>query len=157
MAGETTLVLVGNLVSDPEMRYTPSGAAVTNFTVASTPRVMNKQTNAWEDGESLFLRCSIWRDAAEHVAESLVKGTRVIVTGRLKQRSYDAKDGEKRTVIELDVEDIGPSLKYANAKVNKVERSGTDGFSPAARSGGARQDDPWGASAPPAGAFDPPF
>jgi len=156
MAGEVTITAIGNLTSDPEMKYTPSGAAVTNFTVASTPRVMNRQTNAWEDGESLFLRCSIWRDAAERVAESLAKGTRVIVTGRLKQRSYDAKDGEKRTVIELDVEEIGPSLKYANAKVTKVERSG-GGFSSATRSGGAQADDPWGAAAAPTGSMDPPF
>ena len=118
---ETTITIIGNLTSDPELRFTASGAAVANFTVASTPRTFDRQSNEWKDGETLFMRCSIWRDAAENVAESLVRGTRVIVTGRLKSRSYD-KDGEKRTVIELDVDEVGPSLKYATTKVAKVER-----------------------------------
>ena len=121
MSNETTITIIGNLTADPELRFTASGAAVTNFTVASTPRTFDRQSNEWKDGETLFLRCSIWRDAAENVAESLARGTRVIVTGRLKSRSYD-KDGEKRTVIELDVDEVGPSLKYATAKVAKVER-----------------------------------
>lgn len=135
MANDTTLTLVGNLVADPELRFTPAGAAVAAFTVASTPRRYNSHTNAWEDGEALFLRCNLWRQPAEHAAESLTKGTRVIVTGTLKQRSYETKDGDKRTVIELEVEEIGPSLKYATAKVNRAAR-------PAASS--APVDDPWG-------------
>lgn len=156
MAGEVLLTIIGNLTAAPELRFTPAGAAVASFTVASTPRLMNKQTNAWEDGDPLFLRCSAWRQMAENAAESLEKGARVIVTGRLKQRSYDT-NGEKRTVIELDVEEVGPSLKYANAKVSRVERSGAGGFSPAPRSAGARQDDPWGSSAPQTGSGEPPF
>src|ERR1700712_5540895 len=123
MAGETIITVVGNLTGDPELRFTNSGAAVANFTVASTPRTLDKATNEWKDGEALFLRCSLWRQAAENVAESLQKGMRVVVTGRLKQRSYDTKEGEKRTVIELEVEEIGPSLKYATAKVNRTQRS----------------------------------
>lgn len=123
MAGETVITVVGNLCSDPELRFTPSGAGVANFTVASTPRVLDRQSGEWRDGEPLFLRCSIWRDAAEHVAESLTRGMRVIVQGRLKQRSYE-KDGEKRTVYELDVDDVGPSLKYATAKVTKAQSAG---------------------------------
>lgn len=122
MAGETTITIVGNLTADPELRFTPSGAAVANFTVASTPRTFNKQTNEWDDGETLFLRCSIWREAAENVAESLHRGTRVIVTGHLKSRSYETKEGEKRTSMELDVQEVGPSLRYASAKVVKAER-----------------------------------
>src|SRR5256886_12132962 len=124
MAGETTITVVGNLTADPELRFTPSGAAVANFTVASTPRTFDRQTNEWKDGEALFLRCSIWRQAAENVAESLHKGARVIVQGRLKQRSFETREGEKRTVIELDVDEVGPSLKYATAKVNKAGRGG---------------------------------
>src|SRR6187455_3288870 len=124
MAGETTITLVGNLTADPELRFTPSGAAVANFTVASTPRTFDRQTNEWKDGEALFMRCSIWRDAAENVAESLTKGARVIVSGRLKQRSYETREGEKRTVVELEVEEVGPSLKYATAKVNRASRGG---------------------------------
>jgi single-strand DNA-binding protein len=127
MAGETIITVVGNLTDDPELRFTPSGAAVANFTVASTPRNFNRQTNEWEDGEAMFLRCSIWRQAAENVAESLQRGMRVVVQGRLKARSYETREGEKRTVFELDVEEVGPSLKFATAKVNRVSRSGGGG------------------------------
>ncbi len=127
MAGDTTLTLIGNLTADPELRFTPSGAAVANFTVASTPRAFDRQSNEWKDGETLFLRCSVWRDAAENVAESLQRGSRVIVTGRLKSRSYDTKEGEKRTVMELEVDELGPSLRYATAKVNKTTRGGGGG------------------------------
>ena len=127
MAGETVITVVGNLTDDPELRFTPSGAAVANFTVASTPRTLDRQTNEWKDGDALFLRCSIWRQAAENVAESLTRGMRVIVSGRLRQRSYETKEGEKRTVVELDVEEIGPSLKYATAKVTKANRPGGQG------------------------------
>src|SRR3982751_99076 len=124
MAGETVITVVGNLTDDPELRFTPSGAAVTSFTVASTPRYLDKQTNEWKDGDALFLRCSVWRQAAENVAESLVRGSRVIVTGRLKQRSYETKEGEKRTVVEVEVDEVGPSLRYATATVSKAARSG---------------------------------
>ena len=127
MAGDTTLTLIGNLTGDPELRFTPSGAAVANFTVASTPRAFDRQSNEWKDGETLFMRCSVWRDAAENVAESLQRGSRVIVTGRLKSRSYDTKEGEKRTVVELEVDELGPSLRYATAKVNKTQRGGGGG------------------------------
>ena len=127
MAGETTITVIGNLTGDPELRFTPSGSAVANFTVASTPRTLDRQSNEWKDGETLFLRASIWREAAENVAESLTKGTRVIVSGRLKSRTYDTKEGEKRTVMELEVDEIGPSLRYANAKVNRTQRSGGQG------------------------------
>ena len=119
MAGETVITVVGNLVDDPELRFTPSGAAVAKFRVASTPRTFDRQTNEWKDGEALFLRCSIWRQSAENVAESLTRGMRVIVSGRLRQRSYETKEGEKRTVVELDVEEIGASLRYANVKVSR--------------------------------------
>ena len=124
MANDTTICVVGNLTDDPELRFTPSGDAVANFTVASTPRFLDKKTNEWRDGDALFLRCSLWRQAAEHLAESLTRGTRVIVQGRLKQRSFETKEGEKRTVIELDVDEIGPSLRYATAKVTKTTRGG---------------------------------
>jgi single-strand DNA-binding protein len=124
MAGETVITVIGNLTDDPELRFTPSGAAVANFTVASTPRSFDKNSNEWKDGDALFLRCSIWRQSAENVAESLTKGMRVIVSGRLRQRSYQTKEGENRTVVELDVEEIGPSLKYATAKVTKANRPG---------------------------------
>ena len=127
MAGETTITVIGNLTNDPELRFTPSGSAVANFTIASTPRTFDRQSNEWKDGETLFLRASVWREAAENVAESLTKGMRVIVTGRLKSRSYETKEGEKRTVIELEVDEIGPSLRYANAKVNRTQRSGGQG------------------------------
>ena len=167
MAGETVITVVGNLTDDPELRFTPSGAAVASFTVASTPRSFDKNTNEWKDGDALFLRCSIWRQAAENVAESLTKGMRVVVQGRLRQRSYETREGEKRTVVELDVEEVGPSLKYATAKVTKASRgSGGGGFGGGGDSrgdwsggggsgsgsgsrggqqsgGGAPQDDPW--------------
>ena len=139
MAGDTTITIVGNLTDDPDLRFTPSGAAVANFTVASTPRFFDKQTNEWKDGDALFLRCSIWRQAAENVAESLHRGTRVIVTGRLRQRSYETREGEKRTVFEVDVDEIGPSLKYATAKTTKTTRSGTSGGD----GGGGGGNDPW--------------
>jgi single-strand DNA-binding protein len=127
VTGETVITVVGNLTDDPELRFTPSGAAVANFTIASTPRTMDSQTNEWKDGDALFLRCSIWRQAAENVAESLTRGMRVIASGRLRQRSYETKEGEKRTVVELDVEEIGPSLKYATAKVVKANRPSGQG------------------------------
>jgi single-strand DNA-binding protein len=156
-AGDTTITVVGNLTADPELRFTQSGAAVANFTVASTPRVLDRQTNEWKDGEALFMRCSIWRQAAENVAESLTRGARVVVTGRLKQRSYETQQGEKRTVIELEVDEVGPSLRYATAKVNKVSRGGGGGGFGGGNAGGGGggqsappADDPWG-SAPPAG------
>ncbi len=153
MAGDTVITVVGNLTADPELRFTPSGAAVANFTVASTPRTFDRQTGEWKDGEALFLRCNIWRQAAENVAETLTRGARVIVQGRLKQRSFETKEGEKRTVVELDVDEIGPSLRYATARVNKVSRGGGEGGF------GSSAVDPWG-SAPPAGgpmADEPPF
>ena len=127
MAGDTIITVVGNLTADPELRFTPSGAAVANFTVASTPRIFDRQSGEWKDGEALFLRCNIWREAAENVAESLTRGSRVIVQGRLKQRSFETREGEKRTVVELEVDEIGPSLRYATAKVNKASRSGGGG------------------------------
>ena len=122
--GDTPITIAGNLVADPELRFTPSGAAVANFRIASTPRTFNKDTNQWEDGEALFLTCNVWRQAAENVAESLTKGMRVIVTGRLKQRSYQTKEGEQRTVFEVEVDEVGPSLKYATASVNRNPREG---------------------------------
>ena len=144
MAGETVITVVGNLVDDPELRFTPSGAAVANFRIASTPRTFDKQTNEWKDGDALFLSCSVWRQAAENVAESLLKGMRVVVQGRLKQRSYETREGEKRTVVELEVDEVGPSLKYATAKVARVQRSGGGGgYSGGNTSGG---DDPWASS-----------
>ena len=174
MAGDTTITVVGNLTADPELRFTPSGAAVANFTVASTPRIFDRQSSEWKDGEALFLRCSIWREAAENVAESLTRGSRVIVTGRLKQRSFETREGEKRTVFEVEVDEIGPSLRYATAKVNKASRSGGGGggfgsgsrqapapaSAPAEASGGSGEY-PWG-SAPASGSFgggddEPPF
>jgi single-strand DNA-binding protein len=154
MAGETVITVVGNLTDDPELRFTPSGAAVANFTVASTPRNFNKQTNEWEDGEAMFLRCSIWRQAAENVAESLQRGMRVVVQGRLRARTWETREGEKRTSFEVDVEEIGPSLKFATAKVNRVSRGGGGGYSgggQAAQSGGQSADDPWATPAPAAG------
>lgn len=140
MAGETTITIIGNLTAEPELRFTPAGAAVASFTVASTPRFFDKQANEWRDGDALFMRCSIWRQAAENVCESLVKGARVIVVGRLQQRSFETREGEKRTVMELQVDEVGPSLKYATAKVNRLQRGGSTGgggFAPAAG------DDPW--------------
>jgi single-strand DNA-binding protein len=173
MAGDTIITVVGNLTADPELRFTPSGAAVANFTVASTPRMFDRQTNEWKDGEALFLRCSVWRQAAENVAESLTRGARVVVTGRLKQRSFETKEGEKRTVVELEVDEIGPSLRYATAKVNKVSRGsgggdfggggyggGGGGGGGGGRGSGGGSEDPWGSAAPASGggSFDePPF
>ena len=138
MAGEPVVTIVGNLTGDPELRFTPSGAAVANFTVASTPRTFDRQSNEWKEGETLFMRCSIWRDPAENVAESLTRGMRVIVNGRIKSRSYE-KDGVKHTVIEMDVDEVGPSLRYANAKVNKVTRAGAQ----EQQWGGQATGDPW--------------
>jgi single-strand DNA-binding protein len=147
MAGETTITIIGNLTNDPELRFTPSGAAVANFTVASTPRTFDRQANEWKDGETLFMRCSVWRDAAENVAESLQRGSRVLVSGRLKSRSYETKEGEKRTVVELDVDEVGPSLRYATAKVAKTSRSGGGGGGGGGGNtgyGGSPQtEDPW--------------
>ncbi len=180
MAGETVITVVGNLTADPELRFTPSGAAVANFTVASTPRTFDRQSGEWKDGEALFMRCNVWRQAAENVAETLTRGMRVMVSGRLKQRSFETREGEKRTVVELEVDEVGPSLKYATAKVNKVSRGsggggygGGDSYSGGGggggggggygggSGGGAPSDDPWG-SAPPAGSGpaaddEPPF
>jgi single-strand DNA-binding protein len=171
VAGDTNITVIGNLTADPELRFTPSGAAVANFTVASTPRIYDRQSGEWKDGEALFLRCNIWREAAENVAESLTRGSRVIVHGRLKQRSFETREGEKRTVFEVEVDEIGPSLRYATAKVNKASRSGGGGGGfgggggsrqPAQTGGGAGAgDDPWG-SAPASGSFgggddEPPF
>lgn len=137
MSGETTITICGNLTDDPELRFTPSGAAVANFTVASTPRTFDKASGEWRDGDPLFMRCSLWRQPGENAAESLTKGMRVIATGALKQRSYE-KDGQKRTVVELDVEEIGPSLKYATAKVTKAQRSGGNSGSGGGQSQGGR-------------------
>ncbi len=158
MAGETPITIVGNLTNDPELRFTPSGAAVASFTVASTPRFLDKATNEWKDGDALFLRCSLWRQAAENAAESLQRGARVIVTGRLKQRSFETKEGEKRTVVEVDVDEIGPSLKYATAKVNKTSRGGGSGGGGGGGGFGGGADDPWSTPAPAgATADEPPF
>lgn len=126
--GDTPITVVGNIVADPELRFTPSGAAVANFRIASTPRAFNRDTNQWEDGEALFLTCNVWRQAAENVAESLTKGMRVIVNGRLKQRSYQTKEGENRTVFEIEVDEVGPSLKFASAQVNRNPREGGGNF-----------------------------
>ena len=149
-AGDTTITLIGNLVDDPELRFTPSGAAVAKFRVASTPRYLDKQTNEWKDGESLFLQCQIWRQAAENVAESLTKGMRVILSGRLKQRSYETKEGEKRTVFEVEVDEVGPSLRNATAKVTRTQRAaGAGGFGAApAAAADSFNDDPWAAASP---------
>ena len=150
MAGETIITLVGNLTADPELRFTPSGAAVANFTVASTPRTFDRDRNEWVDGDAMFLNCSVWRETAENVAESLQKGARVIVHGWLKQRSYETRDGEKRTVFEVDVQEVGPALRYATAKVTRSQRSGGGQGGPAQGS-----QDPW---ATPAESYDePPF
>src|SRR5216117_3662025 len=136
MAGDTIITVIGNLTADPELRFTQSGAAVANFTVASTPRTFDRQSGEWKDGEALFLRCNIWRQSADNVAESLTRGTRVIVSGRLKQRSFETKEGEKRTVVELEVDEVGPSLRYATAKVNKTQRGGGGGFGGGGGNGG---------------------
>lgn len=157
MAGDTVITVIGNLTDDPELRFTPSGAAVANFTVASTPRQFDRQTNEWKDGETLFLRCSIWRQAAENVAESLQKGMRVIAQGRLVSRSYEDREGQKRTVNELQVDEVGPSLTWATAKVTRANRSGGGGGGFGGGQGGGGQagggrpaggGDPWGGGAP---------
>jgi len=180
--GDTNITVVGNIVADPELRFTPAGAAVANFRVASTPRRYNSQTNQWEDGEAMFLTCNVWRQAAENVAETLSKGMRVIVTGRLKQRSFQTREGENRTVFEIDVDEVGPSLRYATAQVNRNPREGGGNYGGGQQQrsnnnnqggfGGQQQqqsqqqnqapaEDPWN-SAPPAGGFggadsEPPF
>ncbi len=167
MAGETVITVVGNLTDDPELRFTPSGAAVANFTVASTPRTLNKQTNEWEDGEAMFLRCSIWRQAAENVAESLQKGARVLIQGRMRARSWEDREGNKRTNFEIDVDEIGPSLRFATAKVVRAGRSsGGGGYSGGGGGGGysggggggqggGQGDDPWATPAPSQGGGRP--
>ncbi|NLT26998.1 MAG: single-stranded DNA-binding protein [Microbacteriaceae bacterium] len=150
MAGDTIITVVGNLTADPELRYTPNGLAVANFTIASTPRIFDRQANEWRDGEALFLRASVWRDFAENVAASLTKGQRVIAQGKLKQRSYETREGEKRTTFELDVDEIGPSLRYATAQVTKTSGGGGGGFGGGQRREAPAQqqrpavDEPWG-------------
>jgi single-strand DNA-binding protein len=162
MAGDTIITVVGNLVDDPELRFTPSGAAVANFRIASTPRTFDRQTNEWKDGEALFLSCAVWRQAAENVAESLTRGMKVMVQGRLKQRSYETREGEKRTVYELEVDEVGPCLTWATAKVTRASRSGggggggySGGGAQGAQGGGGQSrpqsgggDDPWATAAP---------
>ena len=158
-AGDINVTVVGNMTNDPELRFTPSGAAVASFTIATNSRYLDKTTNEWKDGDPTYLRCSVWRQYAENVAESLTKGTRVIVSGKLKQRSYETREGEKRTVMEVEVEDVGPALRYATAKVNRVQRS-DGGFNSGASSGGgssAPADDPWATNAPAANFDEPPF
>lgn len=165
MAGDTVITVIGNLTGDPELRFTPSGAAVANFTIASTPRQFDRQANEWKDGDTLFMRCSIWREAAENVAESLTKGARVIAQGRLVQRSYETREGEKRTVVELQVDEIGPSMRYASAKVTRAQRSGGGGGGFGGGGGGQQQsggldNDPWATPAPTQGGSfndEPPF
>ncbi|MCL1869946.1 MAG: single-stranded DNA-binding protein [Promicromonosporaceae bacterium] len=185
MAGETIITVVGNLTADPELRFTPSGAAVASFTVASTPRTFDRQSNEWKDGDALFMRCSVWREAAENVAESLTKGMRVIVQGRLTQRSYETREGEKRTVVEMQVDEVGPALRYASAKVTRTQRQGGGGFGGGGNQGGGfgqpqgggygqqqgggygssgggqQQNDPWASAGPASsgGSFndEPPF
>lgn len=144
MAGETVISVIGNVVADPELRYTPAGAAVANFRLASTPRTYDKQAGEWRDGDALFLTCNVWRQAAENVAETITKGMRVIVQGRLRQRSFETREGEKRTVMELEVDEVGPSLRYASAKVNRSERS---------QPSRAPVDDPWSTPATGAAPF----
>jgi single-strand DNA-binding protein len=166
-AGDTNITIIGNLVDDPQLRYTPTGQAVANFRVASTPRFMDRTTNEWKDGESLFLSCNVWRQAAENVAESLQRGMRVIVSGRLKQRSYETKEGEKRTVFEVEVDEVGPSLRNASAKVNRTSRAtggqgGSGGYGSQGGSGGGGgsrpADDPWSSEPADSGFSDePPF
>ena len=157
MAGDTIITIVGNITNDPELRFTPSGAAVANFTIASTPRSFDRQSNEWKDGETLFMRCSVWREAAENVAESLTRGTAVIAQGRLQSRSFETKEGEKRTVVEMQVDEIGPSLRRATAKVTRAQRGGGGGFGGGSgggggagggwgggnQGGGQQVDDPW--------------
>jgi len=161
-AGDTQITIAGNLVDDPELRFTPAGQPVAKFRVASTPRYLDKTTNVWKDGDSLFLTCNVWRQAAENAAETLRRGMRVIVSGRLRQRSYETKEGEKRTVYEVEVDDVGPSLRNASAKVTKAARSGP-GDGAGARPSGARgeasstESDPWAADTPGNYSDDPPF
>jgi len=178
MAGETVITVVGNLTADPELRFTPSGAAVASFTVASTPRTFDRQSNEWKDGETLFMRCSVWREAAENVAESLAKGNRVIVQGRLVQRSFETREGEKRTVVEMQVDEVGPSLRYATAKVTRTQRGGGGGGGFGGGGGGGQQggggyggqqgggfgqpaggqsDDPWATGGSSSFGDEPPF
>jgi len=162
-AGDTQITLIGNLVDDPQLRYTPTGQAVANFRVASTPRYMDRQTNEWKDGDSLFLSCNVWRQAAENVAESLQRGMRVIVSGRLRQRSYETKEGEKRTVYEVEVDEVGPSLRNASAKVVRSSRAtgqgGSGGGGGYGSSGGRAADDPWASEPADSSGFsdEPPF
>jgi single-strand DNA-binding protein len=169
-AGDTQITIAGNLVDDPELRFTPSGQPVAKFRVASTPRFLDKNTNEWKDGDSLFLTCNVWRQAAENVAESLTRGTRVIVSGRLRQRSYETKEGEKRTVYEVEVDDVGPSLRNASAKVNKIARNGSggsgggggrpsggQGAQGGGGGGGGGDTDPWASDGPGSFTDEPPF
>ena len=175
-AGDTQITMAGNLVDDPELRFTPAGQPVARFRVASTPRYLDKNTNEWKDGDSLFLTCNVWRQAAENVAESLTRGTRVIVSGRLRQRSYETKEGEKRTVYEVEVDDVGPSLRNASAKVNRVARNGSGGSAGSGGSGGSAgpggsgsraaggqgsaggaDADPWASDGPGGYSDEPPF
>lgn len=161
MAGETQITIIGNLTSDPELRFTPAGAAVANFTVASTPRTFDKQSGEWKDGQALFMRCNVWRQAAENTAETLTRGMRVMVSGYLKQRNFE-HEGQKRTVVEMEVDEVGPSLKYATAKVNKVSRSGGDSGAHGSSGTGqaAPADDPWGSAPAPSSQSadeEPPF
>jgi len=157
MAGETVITVVGNLTADPELRFTPSGAAVANFTVASTPRTFDRQSGEWKDGEALFLRCNVWRQPAENVAESLTRGMRVMVSGRLRQRSFETREGEKRTVVELEVDEVGPSLRYATAKINKVSRGSGGGGGFGGGGGGGAGGAGGGGSAPSGGGYDDPW
>ena len=170
-AGDTQITIAGNLVDDPELRFTPAGQPVARFRVASTPRFRDNSTGEWKDGDSLFLTCNVWRQAAENVAESLTRGMRVIVSGRLRQRSYETKEGEKRTVYEVEVDDVGPSLRNASAKVNRASRNGAGGgqrdqAGPGARSSGGQRDqggygggepDPWSSDSPGGYSDEPPF
>jgi single-strand DNA-binding protein len=186
-AGDTQITIAGNLVDDPELRFTPAGQPVARFRIASTPRFLDKNTNEWKDGDSLFLTCNVWRQAAENVAESLTRGMRVIVSGRLRQRSYETKEGEKRTVYEVEVDDVGPSLRNASAKVNRIARSGGDGgygggggqrssggsggrssggqggqrdqggYSGGGGGGGSAEADPWATDGPGGYSDEPPF
>ncbi|TQM01691.1 single-stranded DNA-binding protein [Pseudonocardia kunmingensis] len=159
MAGETVINIIGNITADPELRFTPSGAAVANFTVASTPRTLDRESGEWRDGDTLFMRCNIWRQPAENVVETLTRGMRVMVTGRLRQRSFETREGEKRTVVELEVDEVGASLRYATAKVNKV-KTATTGPGRNSGLGGDPAEDPWASASPagqPATADEPPF
>ena len=165
-AGDTPITIAGNLVDDPELRFTPSGQPVAKFRVASTPRFLDKNTNEWKDGDSLFLTCNVWRQAAENVAESLTRGTRVIVSGRLRQRSYETKEGEKRTVYEVEVDDVGPSLRNASAKVNRIARNGSGGSGggggrpsggQGSQGGGGGDSDPWASDSSSSFSDEPPF